>query len=208
MKNSGVIGLITLFVIGYALLAIGTAAAIIGLGIGLTFLIRWIVKTVKDNKLRKKNKRLFYEYLAYKYNLSRNIEEKKIDEQLKKAITQILAIQNLNSNLIRAFSKFKSNCKQAVNFASIWYNKDLLQGVSCDSSSLSRHTLSFEERGFMDTADSVAPPFLLKSKGCRLFFYPNFVIAEINCDYKILEYEYISVTNDDSIYVTPPSKLL
>ena len=62
MKNSGVIGLIILFIIGYALIAIGAVAAIIGLGIGLSFLISWAVKTVREHRLRKENKRLSVSY--------------------------------------------------------------------------------------------------------------------------------------------------
>lgn len=205
MKNSGVIGLIILFIIGYALIAIGAVAAIIGLGIGLSFLISWSIKTIKETKLRRENMRLFYEDLISKYNLSITTEEKKIDELLKDAISQILAMQSLSPNIINAFSKFKSNFKQAITSASIWSNDGLLQGVSCNSSSLTRHNLSFEERRFMDISIYSDFSFLLKCKGCKMFFYPNFVIAEINCTYHILDYHNIELTNDECIYVTEQS---
>lgn len=205
MKNSGVIGLIILFIIGYALIAIGAVAAIIGLGIGLSFLISWAVKTVREYRLRKENKRLFYEELVSKYNLLKATDEKKVDELLKDAVYQILAMQSLSTNIINAFGTFKSNFKQAVTSASIWCNDELLQGMSCSSSSLTRRKLSFEDRGFMDISLCSYSPFQLKSKGCKMFFYPNFVIAEINCTYQILDYQNIGLTNDECIYVTEQS---
>ena len=56
MKNSGVVGIIILFIIGYAIMAIGIAGAVIGLAAGLFYLIRWIIKTIQENKLKSINR--------------------------------------------------------------------------------------------------------------------------------------------------------
>ena len=82
---------------------------------------------------------------------------------------------------------------------------NLLQGYSCDSSTLSRHNFSFQENGYLDVIGTNERPFLLRTKNQSFYFYPNFVITEVNCEYKLIKYNDISVNNIDSIYVTEQS---
>lgn len=206
MKNSGIVGIIILFIIGYAIMAIGVVGAIIGLAAGLFYIIKWIIKTIHQNRLRLINKTVFYEYIVQHYELIDNSTDgEKIDNKLSSAISQIISLQSVNSQLNDGFSSFKSVYKNAVNNSSMWYNVDLLQGDSCNSNSLSRYKFSFQDKGFLDVIGSGEHPFLLKTKNQCFYFYPNFVIAEVNCEYKIIEYNDLSIKNIDSIYVTEQS---
>lgn len=206
MKNSGVVGIIILFIIGYAIMAIGIAGAVIGLAAGLFYLIRWIIKTIQENKLKSINKESFYESLIQQYGLIDNFtDDEKIDNKLKWAVSQILSIQSVNSQLNQGFITFKSIYRVAINKSSIWSNVNLLQGYSCDSSTLSRHNFSFQENGYLDVIGTNEHPFLLRTKNQSFYFYPNFVITEVNCEYKLIKYNDISVNNIDSIYVTEQS---
>lgn len=206
MKNSGVVGIIILFIIGYAIMAIGIAGAVIGLAAGLFYLIRWIIKTIQENKLKSINKESFYESLIQQYGLIDNFtDDEKIDNKLKWAVSQILSIQSVNSQLNQGFITFKSIYRGAINKSSIWSNVNLLQGYSCDSSTLSRHNFSFQENGYLDVIGTNEHPFLLRTKNQSFYFYPNFVITEVNCEYKLIKYNDISVNNIDSIYVTEQS---
>lgn len=206
MKNSGVVGIIILFIIGYAIMAIGIAGAVIGLAAGLFYLIRWIIKTIQENKLKSINKESFYESLIQQYGLIDNFtDDEKIDNKLKWAVSQILSIQSVNSQLNQGFITFKSIYRDAINKSSIWSNVNLLQGYSCDSSTLSRHNFSFQENGYLDVIGTNEHPFLLRTKNQSFYFYPNFVITEVNCEYKLIKYNDISVNNIDSIYVTEQS---
>lgn len=206
MKNSGVVGIIILFIIGYAIIAIGIASAVIGLAAGLFYLIRWIIKTIQENKLKSINKESFYESLIQQYGLIDNFtDDEKIDNKLKWAVSQILSIQSVNSQLNQGFITFKSIYRDAINKSSIWSNVNLLQGYSCDSSTLSRHNFSFQESGYLDVIGTNEHPFSLRTKNQSFYFYPNFVITEVNCEYKLIKYNDISVNNIDSIYVTEQS---
>lgn len=206
MKNSGIIGIIILFIIGYAIMAIGVVGAIIGLAAGLFYVIKWMIKTIHENRLKSINKTSFYEYLVQHYGLiDTNTDDEKIDYKLRSALTQIISLQDVNSQLNHGFSIFKSSYKNAVNNSSIWYNIDLLQGISCDSNSLSRYTLSFSDKGFLGVIGSGEHPFLLKAKNHSFYFYPHFVITEVNCEYRIIEYNALSIKNIDSIYVSEQS---
>ncbi len=206
MKNSGVVGIIILFIIGYAIMAIGIAGAVIGLAAGLFYLIRWIIKTIQENKLKSINKESFYKSLIQQYGLIDNFtDDEKIDNKLKWAVSQILSIQSVNSQLNQGFITFKSIYRDAINKSSIWSNVNLLQGYSCDSSTLSRHNFSFQENGYLDVIGTNEHPFLLRTKNQSFYFYPNFVITEVNCEYKLIKYNDISVNNIDSIYVTEQS---
>lgn len=209
MKNSGIVGIIILFIIGYAIMAIGVAVAIIGLAIGLFYLIRWITKTIHENNLKSINKSRFYESLVQQYGLVDNFtDNEKIDSKLKSAFSQILAMQSINSELNQEFVTFKSICKDAISNSSIWYNIGLLSGNSCDSSSLSRYSFSFQEKGFLDVIGSSEHPFLLRAKNQSFYFYPNFVITEVNCEYNFIKYSDINISNIDSVYVSEQSGMI
>lgn len=187
-------------------MAIGIAGAVIGLAAGLFYLIRWIIKTIQENKLKSINKESFYESLIQQYGLIDNLtDDEKIDNKLKWAVSQILSIQSVNSQLNQGFITFKSIYRGAINKSSIWSNVNLLQGYSCDSSTLSRHNFSFQENGYLDVIGTNEHPFLLRTKNQSFYFYPNFVITEVNCEYKLIKYNDISVNNIDSIYVTEQS---
>ena len=202
MKNSSVVGIILIFIIGYAIMTIGIGAALIGLVAGIFY----IIKTIRENRLRKINKKRFYDYLLQQYGITEDsTEDDKIDNKLKSALSHIMSKQYIQPNLEQGFCKFKSVYHKAVNSSSIWVNENLLQNNSCDSNTLSRHNLTFEEKGFLDIVGSSEHPFLLKAKNYRFYFYPNFVIKEVNCEYNIVEYNDISVKHVDSIYVTEQS---
>lgn len=203
MKNSGVLGFVILAIICYAIMAIGVVAALVGFAIGIGFLIRWLTNTIIENKTKTKNKNSFYEFLVQKYNIPNNFApDEKIDTKLRFAINRVLSLQSLDPILIQGFVKLKSTYKDALSASSVWCNNEILQDFSCDSSALSRANLSFMEKGFLDIVSNPEGPFLLKSKKHKFYFYPGFVLTEVNCAYDIIDYSSISIKDAKCLYVT------
>lgn len=186
-------------------MAIGVAAAIIGVAAGLCAIVAWIIKEIKDNKLKRHNREIFYTELTAKYKIHTDIDCDDVCEKLKSAITHIILSQNVHPDLLKEFGELKKSFRDAIGSSSVWLNGAVIEGVSCNSSSLSRHEISYDDKGFMDIKISSECPFLLKAKCHQYFFYPCFVIAEVNCQYKIIDYRDINIKNNDSIYVTEQS---
>ena len=206
MKNSGVVGIIILAIICYAIIAIGAIVAIIGGVIALFFLIKWLVTSIRNNLSRTKNKKLFYDMLCTKYKIPQLPQEVNINKRLLALVDELLKKHQCSSMMLEEFEKLKDSIKTAIEKSSVWINDNDLSDYSYKSSSLKRSSLKYRNIGFYTSKTNASCScFSIGTKKTKLYFYPCFVISEINCEYNFYYYNDFDCNNKDSISVEESS---
>lgn len=206
MKNSGILGLVVIAIICYAIMVVGIAAAIIGAVIGMAYLIRWIYKTISENKKRALNQQKFGDDLVALYAINESVDSpiSKPNERLQWIIKQILDKYQISPRLNDSLTKFRDTFFDSIKQSSIWINESKVDYNTSTSSSLSRHDVKVVNSGFLLDQDAISS-FALQSKGIKLVFYPQFIIAELNTEYKIIQYNEVKVKHLESIYIAEQS---
>ena len=199
------IGIVVLIIIGYIIIGIGIAGIIGILGLGIFYLIKYIIGNIRHKRNRKRNKIIFYENLKDRYNL-KEINEYLTDQQkFENLLTIILNEVEVTQELIDDFEKFSENIRNYIEKYSVWINRDILNNFSYESSELSRQTLSFHSKDLFELNPSQFPTLTLKSKNLIFYFFPQIVIIESKIEFSLVEYTSIKITDENSIYVTENS---
>lgn len=191
----------------FVLLVLVVIAISIAVIIGFLFftMIKWLISLIKAHKLKSKSKTRLYDFLIENYGFCNEVEladEKNINKKLKILICNIISNQNIHPTIDPAYKEMRSNFKQAIEFSTVWVNVPPLKDHICDGVSLLRQKLKYKDEGFLDISGSQYTPFMLKSNKCNLYFYPIFVIAEINYEYRLIYYSDIAIGNCDYMFVT------
>lgn len=205
MRNSGIIGLIILAIICYAIIAIGIAAAIIVACIVLFYLIRWLINTIRDNKVKSNQKTLFINKLCSSYNITeKNVSNK--NKQLLAIIDEILTKYSYAQEIEHEFNNFEESVKISFSDTTVWKNKHRLEDYSYKSGSLSRKPFKYKKNGFLGSKHHLCfNYFTIESGKTKLHFYPCFVITEIDCQYDIVKYNELAFGEKESISVEESS---
>ena len=202
MRNSGVAGIVILAIICYAIMAIGAIIAIIAAIIALFFLIKWIIKLVKNKKSETKSKRLFYDNLCNKYQIPQISHKTNINTLLSELIDTIINKHKCSSQQINEFSLFSDSIKLALEECTTWINDVILTDYSYNSSSLTRNSLEFKLKGFYAVKENFnVPCFTIVAQKNKIYFYPYFVITEIDNEYEMINYSDIICGKRNLIYV-------